>query len=524
MDSTDLKQGHMILPQDPQAGDQIHIPGEDGEIMCVKIKEEEIPADICPRLCDQDRSHGSPMEEQPSMCTQERQKDGSIDRNPPERHLRLRYSHRLKPDKDMKEERLNILVNTDPTTDGNGSYVGDKEEEIPLDFSPASEPFGTHSQLVKNRTSGNGRSSTFLRTRKRPSAMRMSDSRGYIEVNSLITAVSHQPAIWDARDPNYMDRLKRSHAWESVCQEVTEDWDDLHTRTRDRRLKDLQTRWRSLKDCYRRELQQQRKAEKTGGTTIKRKTYLYFRQLHFLKPVLEARRQVWKQKSGDCLPRNLRGKKQESMLEPKSSATCVTTRSGATSITLMESPHQEQLPKRRRQEKQSSSTLNSPITSKGVVKEHQELEKDADYHFYMYIMAVTKKFSPEKKWAFRMKIMELLQMHSLDQQTDSSCLPQLNHSSYTPETHISPSSHPPAHPHYPYETSHSHSSRRSPTPTYIPSNHQHNPSDSSILPVPLSQPHSPIESSCQSPLSRSSQTLSSQASLDTEADSSFGDY
>ncbi|XP_073419474.1 uncharacterized protein [Dendrobates tinctorius] len=196
---------------DPQGGVQIHMQVEDGEIMCVKIKEEEIPADI--------------------------DLHGSSERNPPERRLRLRYSHGLKPEKE--EERLNIvLVNTDPLIDGDSSYLDNKEEEIPIDFCPvASEPLGTHSRIVKNRTSSCGRASTFSHTRKRPSATRMSDSRGYIEVNSLIMAVSHQPAIWDARDPSYMDRLKRSHAWESVCQEVTEDWDDLHTKTKDRRCK-----------------------------------------------------------------------------------------------------------------------------------------------------------------------------------------------------------------------------------------------------------------------------------------------
>ncbi|XP_073419473.1 uncharacterized protein [Dendrobates tinctorius] len=479
---------------DPQGGVQIHMQVEDGEIMCVKIKEEEIPADI--------------------------DLHGSSERNPPERRLRLRYSHGLKPEKE--EERLNIvLVNTDPLIDGDSSYLDNKEEEIPIDFCPASEPLGTHSRIVK-KTSSCGRASTFSHTRKRPSATRMSDSRGYIEVNSLIMAVSHQPAIWDARDPSYMDRLKRSHAWESVCQEVTEDWDDLHTKTKDRRLKDLQTRWRSLKDCYRRELQQQRKAEKSGGPAVKRKTYLYFRQLHFLKPVLEARRQVWKQKSGDCsISGNIRDKTQDKKLEPKSFATFTIPESGATpTVPLMDSLHLEQPRKRRRHEKKSNCSLNSPISSHGVVREHQELEKDADYHFYMYIMAVTKRFSPEKKWAFRMKIMELLQMHSLDQQ--ASFYPSHNYSC-TPEDHISPSTYPPAYPHYyPYETSHS--SRHSPESSYIHSNHQHNSSDPSILCAPPSQPHSPIESPYRSPLSHSSQTPSSQASIDTEGDSSFLDY
>ncbi|XP_069608985.1 uncharacterized protein [Ranitomeya imitator] len=483
-------------PADPQGGVQIHMQVEDGEIMCVKIKEEEIPADI-------------------SLY-------GSSERNPPERRLRLQYSHGLKPEKE--EERLNIvLVNTDPMIDGDSSYLDNKEEEIPIDFCPvASEPLGTHSHIVKNRTSSSGRASTFSHTRKRPSAARISDSRGYIEVNSLITAVSHQPAIWDAKDPSYMDRLKRSHAWERVCQEVTDDWDDLHTKTKDRRLKDLQTRWRSLKDCYRRELQQQKKAEKSGGPAVKRKTYLYFRQLHFLKPVLEARRQVWKQKSGDCISGNLRDKTQDKKLEPKSFATFTIPESGATPIVpLMDSAHLEQPQKRRRQEKKSNCTLNSPISSHGVVREHKELEKDADYHFYMYIMAVTKRFSPEKKWAFRMKIMELLQMHSLHQHP-SAFHPSHNNYSYTPDDHISPSTYPPAYPHYyPYETSHS--SRHSPESSYIHSN-QHNSSDPSILCAPPSQPHSPNESPYRSPLSCSSQTPSSQASIDTEGDSSFLDY
>ncbi|XP_075698196.1 uncharacterized protein LOC142663435 [Rhinoderma darwinii] len=487
MDATDFRQDRILHHQDPQGGVQIHMQVEDGEIMCVKIKEEEMPADISPH--------------------------GTNHRNTPERRLRLRYSHE-DSDNDLKKDRLNIvLVNTDPIIDG---YLDNKEEDIPIDFSPAaSRPPGT--QVVK-KSSSNGRAGTYSHTRRRPSATRMSDSRGYIEVNSLITAVYHQPAIWDARDPSYMDRLDRSHAWERVCQEVTENWDDLHTKTKDRRLKDLQTRWRSLKDCYRRELQQQRKAEKSGGPAVKRKTYLYFRQLHFLKPVLEARRQVCKQKTSDCLSGNLREKLQESKLEPKSSATTATPRPGTSSLPLMNSPHLEQPPKRRRQEKKSNSIMNSPITAQEVVLEHQELEKDADYHFYMYIMAVTKKFSPEKKWAFRMKIMELLQMHSLDQQASSSYPPHLTYS-YTPEAHFSPLTYPH---YYPYETSHPHSSRRSPTPTYTNPNHQ--PSDPSILPVPPSQTHSPIESPYRSPLSRSSQTPSSQASLDTEGDSSFLDY
>ncbi|XP_041423205.1 uncharacterized protein LOC108695586 isoform X2 [Xenopus laevis] len=53
--------------------------------------------------------------------------------------------------------------------------------------------------------------------------------------------------------------------------------------------KEVQKRWRSLKDCFRRELAAQKKARKSGSSPSKRKIYIYFDDLLFLLPTMEAK-------------------------------------------------------------------------------------------------------------------------------------------------------------------------------------------------------------------------------------------
>src|SRR5258705_6707353 len=48
--------------------------------------------------------------------------------------------------------------------------------------------------------------------------------------------------------------------------------------------KQLHRRWKSLRDCYGRELQKQ-KSERSGSAASSRKQYIYFEQLRFLEPV-----------------------------------------------------------------------------------------------------------------------------------------------------------------------------------------------------------------------------------------------
>ncbi|CAI9577135.1 unnamed protein product, partial [Staurois parvus] len=112
-------------------------------------------------------------------------------------------------------------------------------------------------------------------------------SRWDISLEQLISMVHERPELWDTECPRYSDRYRKKKVWDEVCALLTPDWAILSERQKKQRAKDIQTRWRSARDRYRRDLNDSQGKGFTSNQ--KKKPYVFFKDLSFLKRSMEMR-------------------------------------------------------------------------------------------------------------------------------------------------------------------------------------------------------------------------------------------
>ncbi|XP_068105403.1 uncharacterized protein [Hyperolius riggenbachi] len=125
--------------------------------------------------------------------------------------------------------------------------------------------------------------------REREPRIQRMPSKMFINIAQLIQMVQERPEIYDPKVPSYADRYKKKKAWDEICAVVVPDWEVCGEKEQNIRAKEIQTRWRSLKDCFRRELTLQKKLENCGLPTNKRRKYIHYDGLLFLEPTMKLR-------------------------------------------------------------------------------------------------------------------------------------------------------------------------------------------------------------------------------------------
>lgn len=111
---------------------------------------------------------------------------------------------------------------------------------------------------------------------------------GVMETEQLIAEIERRPGIYDSGCPQYQDRVAKWTLWCEVCEIMTPRWHHLDEDRKAARVKELQKRWKSLRDSFMKELKLQREIQRTGQVA-NRKKYVFFDQMTFLMPCLEAR-------------------------------------------------------------------------------------------------------------------------------------------------------------------------------------------------------------------------------------------
>ncbi|XP_075692690.1 uncharacterized protein LOC142659953 isoform X4 [Rhinoderma darwinii] len=125
--------------------------------------------------------------------------------------------------------------------------------------------------------------------REKYSRVHRMSSKMVIDIDQLIQMVHDRPELYDPKVPSYADRYKKKKAWNEICTVVVPDWHLCSEKNRNKKAKEIQTRWRSLKDCFRRELTLQKKLEKSGFPANRRRKYVHYDGLLFLEPTMKLR-------------------------------------------------------------------------------------------------------------------------------------------------------------------------------------------------------------------------------------------
>ncbi|XP_069593739.1 uncharacterized protein [Ranitomeya imitator] len=111
-----------------------------------------------------------------------------------------------------------------------------------------------------------------------------------IDNDILISLVHERVLLWDTRVPQHSDNVTIRRLWNEVAKAMWDGWDNAPTRVRNAFLLKVKKLWRSMKDCFNKDLRQESRVPSGFGARIRK--YKYHRILAFLKPVL-AQRTTW---------------------------------------------------------------------------------------------------------------------------------------------------------------------------------------------------------------------------------------
>ncbi|XP_069811751.1 uncharacterized protein [Dendropsophus ebraccatus] len=109
-----------------------------------------------------------------------------------------------------------------------------------------------------------------------------------LNAEALIYAVQERPSLWDQSDPQHADIVQNRRLWEEIFSEIVPNWEVLPQKQKRKIGKDLQTRWRSMRDRYIRDHNEESRIPSGSGAS-KRPIYRYRNQLQFLQRVVELR-------------------------------------------------------------------------------------------------------------------------------------------------------------------------------------------------------------------------------------------
>jgi hypothetical protein len=161
---------------------------------------------------------------------------------------------------------------------------------------------------------------------------------------------------------------------------------------------EIQSKWRNIRDNFRKELQLQKKGT-SGQGARKRHKYIYFDRLLFLLPILQER-----ETSGNVTP-----PPSASESEPQD----VTT-----GTEMGEGSHATNVTYNRQQKKRSKPTYEESLLK---IIEEKSRDTDEDKSFLMSLVPSFKKLNDEQKFVTKMEFLNVLRRITFGQPPPPLC-------------------------------------------------------------------------------------------------------
>ncbi|XP_041987506.1 uncharacterized protein LOC121739218 [Aricia agestis] len=208
-----------------------------------------------------------------------------------------------------------------------------------------------------------------------------------IDIDRFISEVQFRPAVWDF-NANFT-RRERIKAWEEICEWFTKDYKNLSSKDRNAICHKLQRKWKSLRDCFNREIGKQ----KNSGDR-KRKKYIYFKKLSFLKCLRDDIPNV--PTSDDETSENDSGVEQQDKIEEK--------------ISSLEGPKKRKRDDKARQsiDKSEMQLFIEPEIDLSYSKCKCVKYEDPDRDFLMSILPDVKKIHDDLKIDFKSQVLQII--------------------------------------------------------------------------------------------------------------------
>ncbi|XP_040294942.1 uncharacterized protein LOC121006090 [Bufo bufo] len=122
----------------------------------------------------------------------------------------------------------------------------------------------------------------------------------YIDNDLLIQLVEARPALWDHTDRRHADHNATRLLWHEICKAIVPNWEDLRDRQRDQCRAQIMVRWRSIRDRYKKDYNEELRAP-SGSVGTSRREYRYHAAVGFLRRTLELRRTTGSTRASEVL-------------------------------------------------------------------------------------------------------------------------------------------------------------------------------------------------------------------------------
>ncbi|EFA06435.1 uncharacterized protein LOC103313528 [Tribolium castaneum] len=110
--------------------------------------------------------------------------------------------------------------------------------------------------------------------------------RSTIDSEKLIEEVQKRPALYDGKAPG--DFGARKALWEEIAEQVFDtEWTTSTAKEREALVKEVQAKWKNLRDGYMR-VRKQEIQDETTGYVKSRKKYVFYDQLSFLESTIKT--------------------------------------------------------------------------------------------------------------------------------------------------------------------------------------------------------------------------------------------
>ncbi|XP_064108274.1 uncharacterized protein LOC135216735 [Macrobrachium nipponense] len=208
--------------------------------------------------------------------------------------------------------------------------------------------------------------------------------REVVDCERLIKEVEKRPALYDFKLKDYCDKHVRRKLWTEVCEAVFSDWNYLTSETKKDKGLLLQRRWKSLRECFRRELKAQQGMPGDGGSN--RKKYMHFDQLLFLISTLDERPACSNYSASQC-----------DLAEELGEGTIEVTPPN------LETPERPQ--EQSKTKDKAKKSYEKPID---VLKNKAQEDTDEDEYFLMSLLPKFKKFNDDQRFEAQLEILKIM--------------------------------------------------------------------------------------------------------------------
>ncbi|XP_077148268.1 uncharacterized protein LOC143808975 [Ranitomeya variabilis] len=148
---------------------------------------------------------------------------------------------------------------------------------------PAAAAEGSPRQSQSRRTRRRGRLSASQRA-----PAEEDDDDDDIDIENLIEEVREREPLWNMADRRHADTGVTRRLWDEVCRNLFPRRESLHPQQQSKLVGKIRKRWRSLRDRFKREFNDEMKAP-SGSAGRKRSKYKYGQALSFLRRTMLSR-------------------------------------------------------------------------------------------------------------------------------------------------------------------------------------------------------------------------------------------